>query len=80
VVAATYRRSSTGRPTFIDVGQGFPDANRLVVVVWGRDRDAFPQPPENAYQGKTIAVSGEVTEFRGRAQVEADGVADIVVC
>jgi hypothetical protein len=80
VVAATYRRSSTGRPTFIDVGQRFPDANRLVVVVWGRDRDAFPQPPESAYQGKTIAVTGEVTEFRGSAQVEANGVGDIVVC
>jgi hypothetical protein len=52
VVAATYRRSSTGRTTFIDVGPRFPDANRLVVVVWGRNRAAFPQPPENTYQAR----------------------------
>jgi very-short-patch-repair endonuclease len=80
VVAATYRQASTGSPTFIDVGRRHPDPERLRVVIWEEARGAFPEPPEQAYAGKTIAVSGEVTSHGGVAQVKGVSVADIVTC
>jgi hypothetical protein len=80
VVNAEFRPDVSGRPTFLDVGKRYPSPDRLVVIVWGRNRDAFPQSPESLYRGKTIAVTGDVTKSGGRAQVEAGAVGDVAVC
>jgi hypothetical protein len=80
VVSARYQATAKGKPTFLDVGQPYPDTNRLVLLIWGRDRDAFPNPPETAFAGRTVAVRGQVERFRGVAQITLDSPADIEVC
>ena len=80
VVSATFVENSVRQPTFLNVGRPFPDPSRLTVVVWGRDRGRFPQPPEVAYsEGREICVSGAVTLFEGVVQIEISSPAALSV-
>lgn len=72
LVAGTHwASSSNGKPTFLNVGKDYPDSNRFTVVIWIQSRDNFPQAPEVYYLGKTICVTGLITEYEGIAQIEA---------
>ena len=80
VVGTNYVERSTTQPTFLNIGRPFPDSSRLTVVVWGRDRGRFPQPPEVAYAaGQEICVSGEVSLFEGVVQIEVDSPSAVSV-
>lgn len=72
VAGSSYQASVTGKPTFVNIGNDFPDARRLEIVIWGNCRTNFPAALETAYRGKTIYVTGKV-EVR-------EGVAQIAVC
>jgi hypothetical protein len=70
IVAVVYARSSSGRPTFIDLGHAFPNRNRLTLVIWGEDRLNFPAPPERLFRlGQLICAQGFVTSYRGVPQL-----------
>ena len=70
-VAGTFYGSSVkGRPTFLNIGEDHPSKKRFTVVIWGQNRGNFPQPPESYYRGKTISVTGLITEYEGIAQIE----------
>lgn len=70
-VAGTFYDSDVnGEPTFLNVGRDYSDPDRFTVVIWGDDRGAFPGAPESTYAGKIIRVTGLVSEYDGRAQVE----------
>ena len=70
VVDTRWASGSKGKPTFLNVGKPYPDANRFTVVIWIDYRANFPQPPEKYYLGKTIYVTGLVTEYKGIPQIE----------
>ncbi|OQC18240.1 MAG: hypothetical protein BWX72_00155 [Firmicutes bacterium ADurb.Bin080] len=70
VVGTRYASSSNGKPTFLNVGRDYPDRNRFTVVIWGRCRSNFSSSPEIYYNGKTIYVTGLITEHDGVAQIE----------
>ena len=70
VIAAVYADTSNGEPTFLNIGLDYPDPDRFTVVIWGVDRGSFPDAPESMYEGKTIRVTGVVSEYDGRAQIE----------
>ena len=80
VVSATYRGRSNGKPTFVNVGKPFGDPERLVVVVWGRNRSKFPTPPERRYDDLTISVTGQVSEHQGVPRIEATTPSQIETC
>jgi hypothetical protein len=69
VVGTRYARSRTGRPTFLDLGNAFPDPNRFTAVIAGRNRGRFGMP-ERRYRGRTICVIGRVTLVRGVPQTD----------
>jgi hypothetical protein len=54
VAGTDYAESSNGSPTFLNVGVDYPDSSRFVVLIWGEDRSAFPDPPEDYYSGKPL--------------------------
>ena len=62
VTTATYASRSNGQPTFLDFGPNF------TAVIWGDDRPLFNPPPETL-RGKRVEVRGEITSFRGKAQI-----------
>lgn len=70
VVSTHYASTSKGQPTFLNIGKPYPDPGRFTVVIWGQNRDNFSSPPEDYYDGKTIYVTGLVTEYEGIPQIE----------
>jgi DNA/RNA endonuclease YhcR with UshA esterase domain len=70
VAGTDYAESSSGSPTFLNVGVDYPDPGRFTVVIWGEDRSAFSSAPESTYEGKTIRVTGSVSTYEGATQVE----------
>lgn len=80
VMSATYATDLRAKPTYLNLGNAFPEPDRLTVVIFEDDRDNFTSPPEDAFEGKEVAVSGEVTTFRGASQIVANHENDIEVC
>ena len=70
VAGVSYRPDVAGEPTFINLGTDYPDPSRFTVIVWGADRGAFSTAPEDAYDGESLCVTGDVAEYEGRPQLE----------
>lgn len=69
VVADThYAQTSTGRPTYINFDEPFPNAP-FTAVIWGSDRGNFPWDP-GALLGMDICVYGEIDRYRGKPQMK----------
>ncbi len=70
VVGTKYGATSSGKPTWLNIGKDYPSSERFVVIIWGENRGNFPQPPEDYYLGKTICVTGLIQEYEGIPQIE----------
>jgi hypothetical protein len=71
VVRAFYAFSSSGRPTFLDLGHAYPSRSRLTILIWGRDRVNFPRAPERMFRrGTLLCGQGVVSTYRGVPQIE----------
>ena len=46
-------------------GKQFPDPDRVVVIIWGRNRIGFTNPPEKYYMGKSVCITGLIEEYEG---------------
>jgi hypothetical protein len=79
VVGTFYADSSNGQPTFLNVGRDYPHSGRFTVVIWGEDRGAFPEPPEDMYAGATIRVTGSIASYEGIPQMMVRSPSDIEV-
>ena len=77
IVRTFYATDSRGQPTFLDIGRPYPDPDRFTVVIWVENRSNFQPPPERAYDGKMVCVTGRIYLYSGVTQVEADDPSDI---
>jgi len=77
VVDTTWASGSNGKPTFLNLGKPYPDPDRFTVVIWIQNRGNFPQAPEDYYLGKTICVTGLITEYNGIPQIEVSYPSEI---
>jgi len=68
VVSAKYARSSRRSPTFLNLDKPYPN-QVFTAVIWGDARPRFKTAPE-LLQGHTICVSGTITLYKGRAEME----------
>ena len=77
VTGAKFSDHRKRKPTFIDFGP--PHPNQLfTVLIWGEHRDKFDYVPESLL-GKTICVSGTITEYKGKAEIKVTDPAQIEV-
>lgn len=68
VVASTYYAAGTrGNPTFINLGEAYPN-QPFYVVIWREDRAKFGRP-EATYDGADVCVAGVIGSYRGVPQV-----------
>ena len=77
--ASKSRPDLNGSPTWLDVGNAFPDHDRLNIVVWGEDLYKFDAQYldamywfNSAFQGRIyalICIKGTVTEYKGVPQI-----------
>lgn len=79
VAGTHYASGSNGRPTFLNIGRDHPDPDRFTVVIWGDNRGRFSSAPESMYAGKTVRVTGEMSLYRGGAQIVVDDPGQIEV-
>ena len=79
VVDTAYASSSSGKPTFLNLGRSYPDPERFTVVIWGRNRDNFPNTPESHYRGRDVCVNGLIELYKGDAQIEARNASQIEI-
>lgn len=77
VINTHYASTSKGKPTFLNIGQDYPSPNRFTIVIWDDYRDNFPQAPDVYYLGKTICVTGLITEYEGVPEVEVKSPSQI---
>lgn len=68
VASAKYVTTSKGQPTFLNLDKAYPE-QPFTAVIWGDDRARFSAPPEVAFEGKKICVSGVIETFRGKPQI-----------
>ncbi|MFQ5680221.1 MAG: thermonuclease family protein [Gemmatimonadota bacterium] len=68
VVEARYVRGIRGRPTFLNFERPYP-RQPFTVVIWGRVRARFSQPPEQRFDGREVCVEGPITRYRGTPQI-----------
>jgi DNA/RNA endonuclease YhcR with UshA esterase domain len=78
VVSARYAASSKGQPTLLNLDQPYPDTI-FTVLIWGSDRPKFATPPEKAFDGKTVRVTGKITEYKGTPEMVVNDPKQIVV-
>jgi hypothetical protein len=79
VIQTNYASSTSGAPTFLDVGKASPDPARVEVEIWGWSRSRFPTPPEAEYANKTICVTGSIDLDRSSARIIVLDPSSIVV-
>ena len=68
VASATFASRTKGQPTFLNLDQPYP-RQVFTVVIWGNDRGQFDPPPELAFKGKQICVTGLVESYRGKPEI-----------
>lgn len=77
VVDTFYASRSNGAPTFLNLGGKASDPNRFTVIIWGDQRPNFDPPPEQAYRGKTICVTGRIRLYKGVAEIHISSPAEV---
>jgi hypothetical protein len=68
VASATFLSRSKGQPTFLNLDQPYP-RQIFTAVIWGNDRGYFTSPPEIAYRGKRVCVTGLVKLYKGKPEI-----------
>ena len=77
VTRAKFSSHRKRKPTFIDFGPPHPH-QQFTALIWGEYRDTFDYVPESL-MGKTICVSGTITEHKGRAEIKVTDPAQIEI-
>jgi len=70
VAGTRYAASTSGSPTFLNLGVDYPNPRRFTVVIWIENRPAFGRP-ESRYRGRTICVRGAVRSYGGVPEIVA---------
>jgi DNA/RNA endonuclease YhcR with UshA esterase domain len=77
VTGTKYSDHRKRKPTFIDFGPPHPN-HLFTALIWGEYRDRFDYAPETLY-GKTICVSGTITEHKGKPEIKVNDPSQIQV-
>jgi hypothetical protein len=78
VASAAHIAAVKGQPTFLNLDRPYPD-QPFNVVIWGSARSRFDAPPERAFDGKEICVTGLIETYRGKPQIVVSDPEQIVL-
>jgi len=68
VASATFAFRTKGQPTFLNFDQPHP-RQVFTAVIWGSDRGQFDPPPEQAFKGRRVCVTGLVKLYREKPEI-----------
>lgn len=77
VVSARWASHSKGEPTFLNLDEPYPH-QIFTILIWGKDRPKFGAP-EAKYNGKSVCVTGKITEYRREPEMAATEPAQIEI-
>jgi DNA/RNA endonuclease YhcR with UshA esterase domain len=80
VEGAAFKPDVSGAPTFLNLGNDYPNPHRVTVLIWGDDRSSFTEPPESAFRGNDITVTGEISKYQGVPEIEVTNPGQIGTC
>lgn len=61
---------SSGSPTFIDIGNAYPDTNRVTAVIWEENRNALQSTIDALNVGDTVFIYGYLDVYDGIINIE----------
>ena len=70
LMKVTSRENIRGNPTWIDIGGVYPNAQRLVLVIWGEQKPNFPMVGLGQLEGRSICIIGQIKTYKGNLQIE----------
>lgn len=78
IFGGRYFENSNRAPTLLNAGAKYPDAP-LTIVIFGENRTAFKNKPEEFYIDKKVCVSGKIVIFKGKPEIIVTEEKQIVV-
>ncbi|MCW3091200.1 MAG: hypothetical protein JWP81_2269 [Ferruginibacter sp.] len=78
IFGARYFENGKGAPTLLNAGAKYPDAP-LTIVIYGENRTAFANKPEEFYIDKNVCITGRISMFKGKPQIVVAKESDIVI-
>jgi hypothetical protein len=78
IVDARYLESSPGKFTLLNMGGRFPN-QKVTIVINQINRNNFPLRPEVLYLNKTLCVSGKLSLYKQKPQIQISNPGDISV-
>jgi endonuclease YncB( thermonuclease family) len=73
LVAGTHFEPGSG-VTYINLGEAYPEPNRLTIIIWQQVRDLFTHklgtPPEDLYRGAVVAAVGRIERGPDSLEIE----------
>lgn len=67
---AAYQMGADPKPTFIEVGEKYPSERLVKIVIWGRDRGRFGEPPDSYFKGRAVIFTGKPYVYDGITTVQ----------
>jgi len=68
VSGVRFLETAKNTPTFINLGQAFPN-HTLTIVIWSDVRKQFETAPEVLFKDKEVCVTGRIELFREKPQI-----------
>ena len=70
IFGGKYLESAKGMPTFLNVGDNYPNAP-LTLIIWNDVRSKFEnQPIEEFYSGKRVIIYGVLKTYKNKLEIE----------
>ena len=78
VASTAHIAAVKGQPTFLNLERPYPD-QPFNVVIWESARSRFDSPPERAFDGKDICITGLIETYKGKPQIVVSDPEQIVL-
>jgi hypothetical protein len=79
IASARFLEGAPGNPTYLNFDRPYPNQSCAAVIA-GAARPKFKVPPETAFMGKWVCVTGLITtNSRGKVEIAVSDPAQIVV-
>jgi micrococcal nuclease len=78
VASARYFNSASSKPTILNFDRPYPN-HTFSVVVPGSARGRFKESPERLFSGKTVCVTGQIVDYRGKPEIVVENPSQIAI-
>jgi hypothetical protein len=78
VASARYFDSTKAKPTLLNFVRPYPD-HAFSVMIPNSARSKFKDPPEDAFNGKTVCVTGAIIDYKGKPEIVVKDPSQMVI-